>query len=123
MNLFDLATQTGASCDITDGDTEINAAAGLDEAQTGDVTFLSNPKYSNKVTTQRASAIYLSESAEIERNDIAVLRVKDPYLAFTRALVIFHPRASFEPGIDPAAVIDLTVLLDPTKIASAIDSA
>jgi UDP-3-O-[3-hydroxymyristoyl] glucosamine N-acyltransferase len=108
MKIFDLATQTGAECAITDGDIEINAAAGLDEAQSGDVTFLSNPKYTNRVATTKASAIYLSENAEIERPDIAVLRAKDPYLAFTRALVVFHPRPAFEPGIDPAAVIDLT---------------
>ena len=108
MKLFDLATQTGAECAISDGDTEINAAAGLDEAQPGEITFLSNPKYANKVASTRASAIYLSEDAEITRANIAILRAKDPYLAFTRALVAFHPRPQFEAGIDPAAVIDLT---------------
>jgi UDP-3-O-[3-hydroxymyristoyl] glucosamine N-acyltransferase len=108
MKLFDLATETGAECAITEGDIEITAAAGLDDAQSGEVTFLSNPKYSGKVATTRASAIYLSEQAEIARPDIAVLRAKDPYLAFTRALVVFHPRPSFEPGLDPSAVIDLS---------------
>ena len=34
--------------------------------------------------------------------------MKDPYLAFTRALILFHPKPSFEPGIDPAAVIELS---------------
>src|SRR5262252_5520543 len=106
MRLFDLATAAGAECAITEGDLEITAAAGLDEAQPGQVTFLSNPKYANKVDTTRASAIFLGEKAEIARNDIAVLRAKDPYLAFTRALGVFHPRPGFEPGIDPAAVID-----------------
>jgi len=108
MKLFELATETGADCAISEGEIEINAAAGLDEAQPGEVTFLSNPKYANKVASTRASAIYLSENAEIARGDIAVLRAKDPYLAFTRALVVFHPRPSFEPGIDPAAVIELS---------------
>jgi UDP-3-O-[3-hydroxymyristoyl] glucosamine N-acyltransferase len=108
MKLFDLATQTGAECALTEGDTEITAAAGLDEAQPGEITFLSNPKYTNKVATTRASAIYLGEQAEVARPDIAILRAKDPYLAFTRALVVFHPRPSFEPGIDPAAVIELS---------------
>jgi UDP-3-O-[3-hydroxymyristoyl] glucosamine N-acyltransferase len=108
MKLFDLATATGADCAITDGEIEINAAAGLDEAGAGAVTFLSNPKYTNKVASTRASAIYLGENAEIARDDIAVLRVNDPYLAFTRALILFHPRPSFESGIDPAAVIDLS---------------
>jgi UDP-3-O-[3-hydroxymyristoyl] glucosamine N-acyltransferase len=108
MKIFELARQTGTDCAISDGEIEINAAAGLDEAQPGEITFLSNPKYSGKVANTRASAIYLSENAEIARNDLAILRAKDPYLAFTRALVVFHPRPSFEPGIDPAAVIDLS---------------
>ena len=108
MKLFDLATETAATCNLTDGEIEISGAAGLDEAQEGEVTFLSNPKYAGKVATTRASAIYLSETAEIARTDIAVLRAKDPYLAFTRALVVFHPHADFEPGIDPSAVVELS---------------
>ncbi|HYW72479.1 MAG TPA: UDP-3-O-(3-hydroxymyristoyl)glucosamine N-acyltransferase [Pyrinomonadaceae bacterium] len=108
MKLFDLAVQTGAQCELQDGDTEITAAAGLDAAGPGEITFLSNPKYTNKIETTRASAIFVNENIEIARTDIAVLRAKDPYLAFTRALVIFHPRPSFEAGIDPAAVIDLS---------------
>jgi UDP-3-O-[3-hydroxymyristoyl] glucosamine N-acyltransferase len=108
MKLFDLASQTGADCNITDGEIEISAAAGLDEAQPGQITFLSNPKYTNKVAATRASAIFVGEQTEIARDDIAILRAKDPYLAFTRALAVFHPRPAFESGIDPSAVIDLS---------------
>jgi UDP-3-O-[3-hydroxymyristoyl] glucosamine N-acyltransferase len=108
MKLFDLATQTGAQCNISDGDIEITGAAGLDEAQPGEITFLSNPKYTNKVAATGASAIYVTDGVEVVRPDLAVLTAKDPYLAFTRALVVFHPKASFESGLDPSAVIDLT---------------
>src|SRR5437588_384180 len=106
MKLSELATQTGALCETRDGDIEITGAAGLDEAQTGEVTFLSNPKYTNKLATTRASAIYVSDEVEITHADLALLRAKDPYLAFTRALIVFHPRADFEPYWDPTAVID-----------------
>src|SRR6266536_1516723 len=106
MKLFDLATQTGAECALSDGDIEITSAAGLDDAQTGEVTFLSNPKYTQKVATTEASAIYLAEDPEIVRPDLAILRAKDPYLAFTRALVVFHPRPAFESYLCPTAVID-----------------
>src|SRR5437763_9469849 len=106
MKLFDLAAQTSADCALTDGEIEITGAAGLDQAQTGEVTFLSNPKYTNRVAQTRASAIYVSEAVEITRTDLAILRAKDPYLAFTRAQIIFHPRADFEPYWDPTAVID-----------------
>lgn len=115
MKLFDLAAQTGAECALNDGETEINAAAGLDDAQAGQVTFLSNPKYTKKVATTRASAIYLSENAEIERTDIAVVRAKDPYLAFTRALIVLQPQREFEVWIDDSAVIDSSTEI-PRKV-------
>ena len=106
MKLSELATQTGALCETRDGDIEITGAAGLEQAEPGQVTFLSNPRYTPKVATTGASAIYLNENAAITREDIAILRAKDPYLAFTRALIVFHPRADFESYWDPTAVID-----------------
>lgn len=87
MKLSELAALTAASVDESSGDIEIAGAAGLDDAQSGDVTFLANPRYTPKVNTTRASAIYLSEDARIDR-DIPILRAKDPYLAYTRAQVV-----------------------------------
>jgi UDP-3-O-[3-hydroxymyristoyl] glucosamine N-acyltransferase len=106
MKLSELAAQTGSRCETSDGDVEIVGAAGLDQAEPGQVTFLSNPRYTSKVATTGASAIYVSDGVEVPRPDLAVLRAKDPYLAFTRALIVFSPRADFEPYWDPTAVID-----------------
>jgi UDP-3-O-[3-hydroxymyristoyl] glucosamine N-acyltransferase len=104
MKLSELARLTGARVEGTD-DIEINGAAGLDEASAGHVTFLANPRYTPRVNTTRASAIYLSEEAQTEKA-ISILRVKDPYLAYTRALRIFYPEPELEPLIHPTAVID-----------------
>lgn len=104
MKLSELAELTGARVEGSD-DIEITGAAGLDEADAGHVTFLSNPRYTPRVNTTRAAAIYLSEEAQTNR-EISILRVKDPYLAYTRALRIFYPEPEFEPFIHPAAVID-----------------
>jgi UDP-3-O-[3-hydroxymyristoyl] glucosamine N-acyltransferase len=106
MKLSQLAAETGARCGPVDGEIEIEGAAGLDLAQLGQITFLSNPRYTSRVDTTSASAIYVGENTDVLREDIAVLRAKDPYLAFTRALVLFQPATSFEPGIHPSAVID-----------------
>ena len=105
MKLSELAKQTGARIEGVTDDIEITGAAGLDEANEGHVTFLANPRYTPRVNTTRASAIYLSEEAQTDR-PISILRVKDPYLAYTRALRIFHPEAELEPFIHPSAVID-----------------
>ena len=106
MKLSQLAAQTGAKFQSSDGDIEITGAAGLDQAEPGQVTFLSNPRYTPKISTTGASAIFVAEDAEVPRHDLAVLRSNDPYLAFTRALIAFHPAADFESYWDPTAVID-----------------
>src|SRR5687768_18573887 len=107
MKLSELAQLTGARNEPEIGDVEITGAAGLDEASEGHVTFLANPRYTPRVNTTRASAIYLSEEAQTDRQ-ISILRVKDPYLAYTRALRVFYPEAELEPVIHPSAVIDST---------------
>ncbi|MGH9900947.1 MAG: UDP-3-O-(3-hydroxymyristoyl)glucosamine N-acyltransferase, partial [Pyrinomonadaceae bacterium] len=80
---------------------------GLDEAEPGHITFLANPRYTPRVQTTRASAVYLGEGVDA-RAGVAVLRAKDPYLAYTRALRLFHPEPQFEPSIHPTAVVDET---------------
>jgi UDP-3-O-[3-hydroxymyristoyl] glucosamine N-acyltransferase len=107
MKLFELAEQTGARVE-GDGELDISGAAGLDEAGKGHVTFLSNPKYTPRVKTTRAAAIYVAEDTAVERNDIAVLRAKDPYLAYTRALILLNPEPEVAAFIHPTAVIDPT---------------
>lgn len=112
MKLAELTARTGAQLEHGDGEMEISGAAGLDEAGAGHVTFLSNPRYTPRVQTTRASAIYVGESVEVGRN-IAVLRAPDPYLAYTRALRLFHPEPEFTPFIHPSAVIDPTAQVAP----------
>jgi UDP-3-O-[3-hydroxymyristoyl] glucosamine N-acyltransferase len=107
MRLSELAKLTGARVEGQTDDIEITGAAGLDEAAQGHVTFLANPRYTPRVNTTRASAIFLSEDAITDRG-IAILRTKDPYLAYTRALRIFYPEPELEPLIHPSAVIDPT---------------
>lgn len=111
MNIAELARLTGARYE---GDTglEINSAAGLDLAEPGQVSFLANKRYTLQVQKTRASAIYAGEDVEVNRSDIAILRARDPYLAYTRALRLFHPETFFTPFIHPAAVVDPTAQLD-----------
>jgi UDP-3-O-[3-hydroxymyristoyl] glucosamine N-acyltransferase len=105
MKLSELAALTAARVDGDSAELEITGAAGLDDAAAGDVTFLANPRYTPRVSATKASAIYLSEDAQIDKK-IAILRAKDPYLAYTRALRLFHPEPEFAPFIHESAVID-----------------
>ena len=108
MKLSELAELTSATVESGSPDTDISAAAGLDLAGDGDVTFLANPKYTPQIRDTKASAIFLNEGVEIDRSDIAVLRAKDAYLAYTRALRSFYPVVAVVPGVHPSAIIDPT---------------
>ncbi len=104
MKIIELARSLAAQLE-GDPDIDIVGAAGLDLAGPGQITFLANPRYTLQVDTTRASAIFLGEKVETKR-EIAVLRVRDPYLAYTRTLRLFHPESEFEPQIHSTAVID-----------------
>ncbi len=108
MKLKILAEKTFAIVEQGNADLEIAGAAGLDIAESGQVTFLANPKYTPQTKQTKASAIFLGEKEKIERTDIAVLRTKDPYLAYTRALRLFLPDTEAVKIIDPTASIDET---------------
>lgn len=108
MKLAELAQLTNATIETGAPDLEITGAAGLTEASAGHVTFLSNPRYTAQVKETQAAAIFLAANAPVDRTDLAVLRAKDPYLAYTKALRLFHPDAEITPFIHPSAVIDPT---------------
>ena len=106
IKLATLAEKTFSRIEHGDGDLELNGAAGLDIAEPGEITFLANPKYTPQIKDTRASAIFLNETEKIERFDVAVLRTKDPYLAYTRALRLFFPEPKFVSFIHPLSSID-----------------
>ncbi len=116
MKLHELAAQTFANIEQGDPNLEILSAAGLDIAEKGDITFLANPKYTPQIQDTRASAIFLNETVTLERKDIAILRAKDAYLAYTRALRIFNPEPEIVASIHPSAVIH-----ESAKIAASVE--
>ncbi len=116
MKLVHLAQLTFSSIETGEVDLDIRAAAGLDLAQPGEITFLANPKYTPQINQTKASAIFVHEGVKIERADIAVLRSKDAYLAYTRALRLFHPEVEIVASVHPTAVIDETA-----KVAATVE--
>ena len=111
MKLSELAQATYSTIERGDESIEITSAAGLDIARAGDITFLANPKYTPQINETRASAIFLNDGVRLDREDIAVLRAKDAYLAYTRALRLFYPEAGPVPSIHHSAVIDQTATI------------
>lgn len=119
MKLSELAEKTFSIIEGGAANIEIHGAAGLDIAESGQVTFLANPKYTPQIAKTRAAAIFLRENEIIERADIIVLRASDPYLAYTRALRIFNPEPEVAAFIHSSAVIDETSSIAPDAHISA----
>ncbi len=85
---------------------EITGVAGIEEAGPGQLTFVANPKYAGLAKTTQASAILVTP--DFPDVAAATLRLKNPYLAFARAVDIFYQPPAWPSGIHPTAVIHPT---------------
>ncbi len=102
FSLRDLAERLGAEL-RGDPEARISGVAGIEAATGGDLTFVANPRYAGMARTTRAGAILVApEFAELAT---ATLRTSDPYLAFARAIELFHPSPVYAPGVHPTAVV------------------
>jgi UDP-3-O-[3-hydroxymyristoyl] glucosamine N-acyltransferase len=88
VKLIDLAARLDCRLE-GDGDVEIARVSGIEDAGPGDVTFLANRKYEKLLAATRASAVILRDDAP--GAPAALLRTRDPYLAFARAVALFAP--------------------------------
>jgi UDP-3-O-[3-hydroxymyristoyl] glucosamine N-acyltransferase len=108
MKLRELAERLACRLE-GDGEIEIVRVAGIEDAGSGDLTFVANSKYLSALETTRASAVLLRDEAPAPR--MAVLRTADPYLAFARAVGLFAPEWKPQPGVHSMTAIapDATV--------------
>jgi UDP-3-O-[3-hydroxymyristoyl] glucosamine N-acyltransferase len=110
LKLSHIAQQLG--CELRgDGDLEIRGITGIEEAQPGDLTFISNPKYVSRVKTTAASAVIVS--SDFQDIPAATLRTQNPYLAFARAIELFYQAPVPAAGIDPGSRIAATAKIGP----------
>ncbi|HEX9657284.1 MAG TPA: UDP-3-O-(3-hydroxymyristoyl)glucosamine N-acyltransferase [Bacteroidota bacterium] len=108
MKLRDILVLLGAQCD-GDENTEIQRVAKIEEAVTGDISFVANKKYVKFLSETKASAVIvgknISRSSSINKNTVLV-HVDDPYVSFLKVLIAFHPpKDPLPPGIHPTAII------------------
>jgi len=88
---------------VGDGDMDIKGVAGIEEAEKGHLTFVSNPKYAAQARTTKAGAVIVSpDFPEIEP---ATLRSGNPYLTFAHAVELFYEAPRAAGGIDASARI------------------
>ena len=87
-----------------DGRVRISSVAGLAQARPGQISFLSNPRYTRLLATTAASAVVVAEPAPCPAAQIVV---KNPYYAFARIAVLLHGHRPHEfSGVSSRASID-----------------
>jgi len=88
--LADYCGSQGIPCEL-DGDASasVSAVATLEDAQPGQVSFVSNPKYENQLGATKATAVFVRPDVKSPRA-MNLLRTADPYAAVTAAMVRLH---------------------------------
>jgi UDP-3-O-[3-hydroxymyristoyl] glucosamine N-acyltransferase len=106
MKLAQIASTLNARLENGSPDTEITGVAGIEKAGPGQITFVANPKYAAAARTTSASAVIVAD--DFPALSTAMLRSKNPYLAFAHAIELFYQPPKYPPGVHPTAVIHPT---------------
>jgi UDP-3-O-[3-hydroxymyristoyl] glucosamine N-acyltransferase len=84
---------------------EITDVATIEDAGATEITFLANPKYIPKLRQSQAGAVLLSRQFQDPSLTMPILRVADPYLAFAKAIELFHSKPQPPRQIHATAVV------------------
>ncbi len=103
LNLAQIAQWIDAQIE-GDEDIEITGLAKIEEAQSGHLSFIANPKYAKFIETTHASAVLVDK--DFPATEKTVLRVDNPYFAFLKLAQKFYQQApQVAPGVHPTAII------------------
>jgi len=112
MKLSAIAASLQARLENGSPETEISGLNGIEQAGPGELTFVSNPKYAAAARSTHASAVIVSE--DFPSIPTAMLRSKDPYLSFARALELFHKPTPYSPGVHVTAIVHASAKIGST---------
>lgn len=114
MTLNQIAEMIGA--EAVKADIGITDIAKIENALNTEITFLHNPKYFHHIDSTSAAAVIVPKDFNTERN-IPLLKVDNPYQAFLKVLIAFHPIVPVaEKGINKLSYINDTAVIgkDPS---------
>jgi len=94
-----------------DPDIEIQSAATLVSARPGQISFLANPAYRDRLPVTRASAVIVPAKL-VSKAPCAALAAEDPYAAWARLLGLLYPVPDVRPGVDASARLDEGAVID-----------
>lgn len=114
-----LAALVGGTLD-GDANAAVTGVSGLEQAQSGHLSFYGNQKYKKQLAETKASVVLVPDDAPA-RGEKTYIKVAHPHLAFARIAQVFHPPRKFEPGISARATVHPTAKIDST--ATVMDNA
>ncbi len=93
-------------------DVTVNTLAKIEDAQQGALSFLANPKYEHFLYNTQASVVIVSQSFEPSQAVLPTLvRVQDPYSAFSVLLEQYNTLKLQKKGIEEPSFIHPTAVL------------
>ena len=130
LRLAEVAELVGARIVRGDPETLILGAAPLEAADSGDLSFLDNPKYVKHLAVTRATACLCQKRyAERVPAGVAVLESTEPYRAYSRYVAIAYPTALRPSGffgdseiagsVHPDAHLEESVRVEPGAVVGA----
>jgi len=103
MKLSEINRVLGTRLENGSPETEITGVAGIETAGPGQLTFSANPKYAAAARTTKASAVIVAEN--FPAISTAMLRSKNPYFDFARALELFYQPPKYAPLVHETSII------------------
>lgn len=88
-----------------DGNVVISSVASIENAQQGDICFVSNAKYMHALRETNASAVIIKQDM-LENAQVAALVVDNPRATYARIVDLLYPQQLPAAGIHPSAIID-----------------
>ncbi len=120
-SLAELAAELGGHIEPGRGasaSTIIHGVRGIDDAGPDQISFVSNRRYVKHLAETRAGAVLLDRHTP--SGGSTVIRVDDPYLAFARALALFHPAPAPRPGVHPSAVVAEDAVVEGAELRALV---
>ncbi len=90
----------------------ISGVRTLEEAEAGDLSFLTHPRYARAARESRAGAVLVGRGVEVPGHDLLV--AEHPTLALAQLLALVHPPSRPAPGVHPTAIIGPGAEVDPS---------
>ncbi len=109
-SLEELARHVGGQI-VGDAGVNISSVAALEQARTGQISFLANRRYARHLARTNASAVIVGQAVN---SPVAQLVVKDPHYAYMQVVELLHGhRRHKATGISAHASIDPSAQISP----------